>query len=215
MKNKTRKNKIAGRRTRPPKQLKSVQVRKLSSKKGGQDDASFSGGTKSWKKHAEQLIQFGKKRGFVTYNEILKEFPEIEEDVLFLDELYDKLSVLGIDVLDSGGLLGDNLADLMPEKNSRGWLFGTSSLDSVQMYLREIGQYKLISASEEKDLAKKIENGDGEAKNLLVKANLRLVVSIAKKVIGRSSDLTLLDLIQEGNLGLFKAVEKFDWSKGY
>ncbi len=172
-------------------------------------------GAAAWEKHADRLIQLGKKRGFVTYNEILKEFPEIEEDVLFLDELYDRLSSLGIDILDSGGLLGDNSDDLLPERSGRGGLLGTSSLDSVQMYLREIGQYKLISASEEKDLAKKIEQGDEEAKNLLVKANLRLVVSIAKKFIGRSSDLTLLDLIQEGNLGLFKAVEKFDWTRGY
>ncbi|MDO8493570.1 MAG: sigma-70 family RNA polymerase sigma factor [bacterium] len=172
-------------------------------------------GAAAWEKHAERLIQLGKKRGFVTYNEILKEFPEIEEDVLFLDELYERLSTLGIDVLDSGGLLGDNSDDLLPDRNGRSGLLGTSSLDSVQMYLREIGQYKLISASEEKDLAKKIELGDEEAKNLLVKANLRLVVSIAKKFIGRSSDLTLLDLIQEGNLGLFKAVEKFDWTRGY
>jgi len=81
--------------------------------------------------------------------------------------------------------------------------------------LREIGQHKLISAAEEKELARAIEKGDKEAMNSLARANLRLVVSIAKKFIGRSSDLTLLDLIQEGNLGLFKAVEKFDWTKGY
>jgi RNA polymerase primary sigma factor len=172
-------------------------------------------GANSWKKHAERLIALGKKRGFVTYNEILKEFPEIEEDVLFLDELYERLSALGIDILDSGGLLGDNSDDLLLERGGKSGILGMSSLDSVQMYLREIGQYKLISASEEKDLARKIELGDEEAKNLLVKANLRLVVSIAKKFIGRSSDLTLLDLIQEGNLGLFKAVEKFDWTRGY
>ena len=84
-----------------------------------------------------------------------------------------------------------------------------------QMYLKEIGQYSLISAINERELARRIEKGDIEAKNLLARANLRLVVSIAKKYVGRSSDLTLLDLIQEGNLGLFKAVEKFDWTKGY
>jgi RNA polymerase primary sigma factor len=83
------------------------------------------------------------------------------------------------------------------------------------MYLKEIGQYPLISGLMEKDLAKRIEKGDEEAKNLLARANLRLVVSIAKKYVGRSADLTLLDLIQEGNLGLFKAVDKFDWTKGY
>jgi RNA polymerase primary sigma factor len=83
------------------------------------------------------------------------------------------------------------------------------------MYLKEIGQYPLINASQEKDLAKRILAGDTEAKNLLAKANLRLVVSIAKKYVGRSPDLTLLDLIQEGNLGLFRAVDKFDWTKGF
>ena len=89
------------------------------------------------------------------------------------------------------------------------------SIDSVQMYLREIGKISLINAKEEKELAKKIEKGDMEAKNKLALANLRLVVSIAKRYVGRSPNLTLLDLIQEGNLGLFRAVEKFDWRKGY
>lgn len=201
-----------------PKAVKAVKKVKSSSPKKTEKrlpNAPEGKGANSWKKHAERLMALGKKRGFVTYNEILKEFPEIEEDVLFLDELYEKFSALGIDILDSGGLLGDNSDDLLLERGGKGGMLGMSSLDSVQMYLREIGQYKLISASEEKDLAKKIELGDEEAKNLLVKANLRLVVSIAKKFIGRSSDLTLLDLIQEGNLGLFKAVEKFDWTRGY
>jgi RNA polymerase primary sigma factor len=97
--------------------------------------------------------------------------------------------------------------------------YGTRSpdagYDSIQIYLKEIGQYPLINASMEKELARKIQRGDMEAKNLLAKANLRLVVSIAKKYVGRSADLTLLDLIQEGNLGLFKAVDKFDWTKGF
>jgi len=161
----------------------------------------------------ERLGLRGKERGFVTYDEILKEFPTIEEDILFLDELYAKFSSLGIDILEGGGLLE------MPKEetgkhytSSRG---GDSSHDSIQMYLREIGQYPLIAGSMEKELAKRIESGDDDAKNLLMKANLRLVVSIAKKYANRSPDLTLLDLIQEGNLGLHKAVEKFDWTKGF
>jgi len=165
---------------------------------------------------AQRLLTLGKKRGFVTFSEILKEFPNAEEDVVFLDNLYSQLSDLNVEVIDTSNLLDTDPKNLM--KDSSGSLLeltGDPTLDSVQMYLREIGKYKLISASEEKDLAKRIEVGDMEAKNMLVKANLRLVVSIAKKFIGRSPNLTLLDLIQEGNLGLFKAVEKFDWTKGF
>ncbi|HEY4515037.1 MAG TPA: sigma-70 family RNA polymerase sigma factor [Candidatus Paceibacterota bacterium] len=161
---------------------------------------------------AELLIERGRKRGFVTYGEILKEFPKIEDDILFLDELYEKLNEKGIDVLEGGGLLE---VEDPTETKHRGLDLGSTDYDSVQMYLKEIGRYRLISASEEKELAKRIALLDVEAKNELAKANLRLVVSIAKKYMGRSSDLTLLDLIQEGNIGLFKAVEKFDWSKGY
>ncbi len=158
---------------------------------------------------AQELILKGRKRGFVTYDEILKMFPDIENNVLFLDELYEKMSVAGIDVLEGGNLLDidqDNKAGISKEG---------SAYDSIQIYLKEIGQFPLINAADERGLAQRIEKGDLEAKNLLARANLRLVVSIAKKYVGRSSDLTLLDLIQEGNLGLFKAVEKFDWTKGY
>ncbi|GAI34890.1 unnamed protein product, partial [marine sediment metagenome] len=88
-------------------------------------------------------------------------------------------------------------------------------IDSIRMYLKEIGRTSMITAREEKELAKRIEKGDEEAEKKLTKANLRLVVSIAKRYVGRSRNLTLLDLIQEGNLGLFRAVEKFDWRKGY
>ncbi|MDQ5901378.1 MAG: polymerase primary sigma factor [Patescibacteria group bacterium] len=162
-------------------------------------------------KQADQIIEKGKKRGFITYDEILKTFPNIENDVIFLDDLYSQMMDSGIDVLEGGNLLDfedpkDKIEKYVKDKKGR---------DSIQMYLKEIGQYSLIKASEEKDLAKRIEAGDEEAKNLLARANLRLVVSIAKKYSGRSQDLTLLDLIQEGNLGLFKAVEKFDWSKGF
>ncbi len=160
----------------------------------------------------DRLVTRGKERGFVTFDEILKEFPNIETDIAFLDELYEKLHNLGIDILEGGGLL-----ELPEEISDKKYAYsrGDSSYDSIQMYLREIGQYPLIAGSMEKELAKRIEAGDLDAKNLLMKANLRLVVSIAKKYANRSPDLTLLDLIQEGNLGLHKAVEKFDWTKGF
>src|SRR3990167_4860861 len=163
-------------------------------------------------KKSERLLQKGREKGFVTYDEIIREFPTVEEDIVFLDHLYEKFSAAGIDVLEGGGML-DFQEELNGKKNA--YLKGDASYDSIQMYLKEIGQYPLILAQQEKDLAKRIEKGDEEAKNLLARANLRLVVSIAKKYVGRSPDLTLLDLIQEGNLGLFKAVDKFDWTKGY
>ena len=133
---------------------------------------------------------------------------------MFLEELYNKLSSAGIDVLEGGGFL-----DIQPDDSNEVGRYeysrADSSYDSIQMYLKEIGQYPLITGAQEKELAKRIEANEEEAKNLLARANLRLVVSIAKKYVGRSPDLTLLDLIQEGNLGLFKAVDKFDWTKGY
>ena len=156
-----------------------------------------------------RLIWKGKERGFITYDEIIKEFPTIEDDVLLLEKMYEECAELGIDVLEGGRLLEENLIskkDLFKDE---------SSYDSIQMYLKEIGQHSLISGAQEKELAKKIINGEEGARNILAKANLRLVVSIAKKYVGRSQDLTLLDLIQEGNLGLFKAVDKFDYTKGY
>ena len=168
---------------------------------------------------ATELIKKGKKRRFLTYVEILKVFPDIEEDIVFLDEFYGRLGDAEVEIVEGatssggGGMLDMTDEELM-EKD-----FATKkqpeTKDSIQMYLREIGKYPLIKAAEEVSLAKRIESGDDEAKNLLAKANLRLVVSLAKKYVGRSPDLTLLDLIQEGNIGLFKAVEKFDWTKGY
>ena len=168
---------------------------------------------KDFELKTNHLLAKGKERGFITYDDILKEFPHIEDDVFFLDTLYEKLATSGIDVLEGGGLLDvaeeeDMLKKYVYNRND-------SNYDSIQMYLKEIGQYPLIRAEQEKELAKRIETGDEEAINLLARANLRLVVSIAKKYVGRSPDLTLLDLIQEGNIGLFKAVSKFDWSKGF
>jgi RNA polymerase primary sigma factor len=155
------------------------------------------------------LIAKGKTRGFITYDEILKEFPTIEDDLALLEEIYEECAVASIDILEGGKLLDETSL-----KNKEAFK-GEASYDSIQMYLKEIGQHSLISGAMEKELAKRIIAGDAEAKNILARANLRLVVSIAKKYVGRSSDLTLLDLIQEGNLGLFKAVDKFDHTKGY
>ena len=198
---------------------KTLKSKKSSTKKSNLSSSNLTSKKSSVEKKILELeeksnliIEKGKKRGFITYDEIIKIFPDIENNILFLDELYEKLSVSGVDVLEGGNLLdveGDT--DKLALKYSK----DSQTYDSIQMYLKEIGQYPLIPASEEKNLAYRIEKGDMEAKNLLARANLRLVVSIAKKYVGRSSDLTLLDLIQEGNLGLFKAVEKFDWTKGY
>ncbi len=161
---------------------------------------------------ADLLIKKGKERGYITYSEILKEFPHVEDDIMFLDELYEKFTTAGIDILE-GGMLADDTDQYLATRNIKSRDSG--AYDSIQIYLREIGQYPLLTASEERELAQRIEKGDDEARNILARSNLRLVVSIAKKYVGRSPDLTLLDLIQEGNLGLFKAVDKFDWSKGF
>ncbi len=161
---------------------------------------------------AEQLIEKGKERGYVTYSEILKSFPHVEDDVDFLESLYERFSVAGVDVLE-GGMLEDTADEYLATRNIKDR--HSTGYDSIQIYLREIGQYPLLVAAEERELAKRIEKGDAEARNILARSNLRLVVSIAKKYVGRSPDLTLLDLIQEGNLGLFRAVDKFDWKKGY
>lgn len=189
-------------------------IKKVSSSVKSSPKVAPKNKAKDFEVKAQKLTAKGKERGFVTYDEILKEFPTIEQDIIFLDELYTRFAAGGIDVLEGGGLLEVETESAPAKKYSYGSR-SDSSYDSIQMYLKEIGQYPLISASNEKELARRIEQGDNEAKNLLARANLRLVVSIAKKYVGRSPDLTLLDLIQEGNLGLFKAVDKFDWTKGY
>jgi len=159
------------------------------------------------------IINKGKQRGFITTNEILSYFPDIEKDVEGLEKFYETMDKEGIEIKEVKEILDKE----EPGKPGTGLIGGRgeAKLDPVQMYLREIGQISFITAEEEKTLAKRIENGDEEAKKKLAKANLRLVVSIAKKYVGRSPNLTLLDLIQEGNLGLFKAVIKFDWRRGY
>jgi RNA polymerase primary sigma factor len=156
------------------------------------------------------LVKKGEERGFVTTSEILYAFPKIERDIEGLENLYDDFSRRGIEIKEMQEFL-----EIKTKKEKKGKKVLAGKIDPIQMYLKEIGKTSFLSAKEEKELAKRIEVGDEEAKNKLALANLRLVVSIAKKYVGRSPNLTLLDLIQEGNLGLFKAVKKFDWRKGY
>ncbi|MDD5696609.1 MAG: sigma-70 family RNA polymerase sigma factor [Candidatus Pacebacteria bacterium] len=158
----------------------------------------------------EGLIKKAKTRGFVTFSEILSYFPNIEDNILDVERMFARLEKDGIELKESKGYL--DFEEKAPKKKKS---FSSGRIDSVQSYLKEIGKIAPITAREEKEFAKKIEMGDEESKRRLAEANLRLVVSIAKKYIGRSPNLTLLDLIQEGNLGLFRAVEKFDWRKGY
>jgi len=161
------------------------------------------------------LIEKGKQRGFVTQAEILNAFPNIEKDIEGLEALYERFDAVNINVIESGRVFEDKEVKELEEKKRIASEFEETASDSVQMYLKEIGKYPLISGEEEVELAKKIERGDEAARQKLALSNLRLVVSIAKKYVGRSANLTLLDLIQEGNIGLFKAVEKFDFKKGF
>ena len=162
-------------------------------------------------KKVERLMQKARLKGFITYAEILSVFPRIEHNVLFLEDLYARFQDAGIDVLE-----GVDLLEIEGEKfKKKKKVAGEHHPDSIQIYLREIGNIPLLKGEEERDLAKRIEKGDPDAKNKLIQANLRLVVSIAKRYIGRTPNLTLLDLIQEGNIGLFRAAEKFDWHKGF
>ncbi len=155
------------------------------------------------------LIETGKKRGHLTHDEIFEQFPEAEQNIELIDRVYQALLEQGIDVVEDAEEAkpkgkGEEETPV-PE--------GVAIDDPVRMYLKEIGKVSLLSPELEVDLAQRMEKGDEEAKRRLIEANLRLVVSIAKKYVGRG--MLFLDLIQEGNLGLIRAVEKFDWRKGF
>ncbi len=159
----------------------------------------------------QELIVRGRERGFVTESELLNLAPRIEEDISGLEKTYDMLKENNIKVVESI----EFLEKPTEEKKEKKAPVRLEAFDNVQMYLREIGRIPLLTAPEEVKLAKGIEQGDEESRQKLTQANLRLVVSIAKRYVGRSRNLSLLDLIQEGNIGLFKAVEKFDYKRGY
>lgn len=164
------------------------------------------------------IISRGRHRGFITEAEILKFFPSVEKDIAELERLYDRLDNANIKVEESHEFLVKTDEEPSEEEINRALNIAaddTIASDSVQMYLREIGKTPLLKGEEEKELAKKNEKGDMEARDNLIQANLRLVVSIAKRYVGRSPNLTLLDLIQEGNIGLARAVDKFDYRRGF
>lgn len=169
-------------------------------------------------KSQEKLVKKGKNQGFLTLDDILEVFPEAENRLNELDNLYKVLLSEGVDVFES--VVGEEFEndEKAREKLDReieilSKLSGKESTDPVRQYLREIGKVPLLNAEEEVELAKRYEKEEKFAKDKLTESNLRLVVSIAKKYIGRG--LSLLDLIQEGNQGLIRAVEKYDWRKGY
>lgn len=166
----------------------------------------------------QKLIRLGKTQGFLTQEEILEVFPEAEEYIDQLDQFYDQLLLEGIDVFESVATEEIESDEKAREKLDKEIelltkLSGIESTDPVRQYLREIGKVPLLTAEEEVELAKRYEKNEKSAKDKLTESNLRLVVSIAKKYIGRG--LSLLDLIQEGNQGLIRAVEKYDWRKGF
>lgn len=173
-----------------------------------------------------KLIEKGKRNGFITYKEVLRSFEKLDINPEFIDDFYKQaedndLEILGfqddmipekVDDIDDAEVKDDD-ADFFVSQSDDDILKGVNIDDPVRMYLKEIGKVPLLSANEEIDLAKRMQDGDEEAKKRLAEANLRLVVSIAKRYVGRG--MLFLDLIQEGNLGLIKAVEKFDYTKGF
>ena len=173
---------------------------------------------KDFEQRKEALIKKGKELGFITYEEIAEELKGLDVSSDLLDELYNAFMENDISVISETDLdddsgeedTGDNLEDILKDNTIAKEL---TINDPVRMYLKEIGKISLLSLDEETELSKRIAEGDETAKNRLAESNLRLVVSIAKRYVGRG--MLFLDLIQEGNIGLMKAVEKFDAEKGY
>ena len=170
---------------------------------------------KTFDERIDELVALGKEQGYLTYEQIAKKTIDLDLDSEALDKLYNTLSENAIEVRaedeEDGGeidLKDEIIVDDVPDESK-----DMSVNDNVRMYLKEIGKISLLTLEEEQELSRKVAQGDEHAKNVLAESNLRLVVSIAKRYVGRG--LLFLDLIQEGNIGLMKAVEKFDYDKGY
>ena len=216
--------KVAKKKTKPKKVVKKRLVKKVKPKK------SSASKKKSVKKQAPrsrrkvsqqegdaiitQLAQRGRMRGFVTDSEVLAVFPNIEDDITLLEDVYRRLEDQNIRVVEVNQLIDVEVKKQVSAQELA--MLETQDLpDAVQLYLKTIGRTALLTGQEEKDLAKRSEGGDEEARQRLIQANLRLVVSIAKHYVNRSPNLGILDLIQEGNIGLSRAVDKFDYRKGF
>ena len=161
----------------------------------------------------EELVERGKAKGVLTYKEVMDTLEELDLNSEQIERLYDRFEALNIDVVEEIEVAEDITEELAEIDTSVPGAEGVAIDDPVRMYLKEIGKVPLLSASEEIEIAKRMADGDQDAKRQLAEANLRLVVSVAKRYVGRG--MLFLDLIQEGNLGLIKAVEKFDYRKGY
>ena len=191
-------------------------ARKSKPKKAVRPKAKKTPPTEEQLKALEDLLIRGRVRGFMTDVEILNFFPQIEKNLPFLEEVYRHLEKEGIQIRESSPLIKTAEHEEISAAELKDATRIVENLpDAVQMYLKEIGRTALLTSKEEKDLAKRNEQGDESARKKLIQANLRLVVSIAKRYVNRSHNLSILDLIQEGNIGLARAVEKFDYRKGF
>lgn len=217
---KIKKASVKGNKKAKKKVVKKAVAKKIKPKKKARPKAKvgLSAKERFFENGVNALIGRGRTRGFITESEILKFFPNAEKDIEALEKLYDRLEEADIKIEETRQFIEAAAPEPTEEELNRALNIeadDTIVSDSVQMYLREIGKTALLTGDEEKELAKKIEKGDVEARNRLIQANLRLVVSIAKRYVGRSPNLTLLDLIQEGNMGLARAVDKFDYRRGF
>lgn len=225
---KVAKKKAAAKKRATKKAVKKKTAKKKVAKKATKKAVKKSRVKSELPKQLEVLMDRGKQRGFVTEDEIMHAVPDIEKDLGGLEAFYEELEANAIDIVHSDDILH---VETETEKRKKEYkkvqkkkdvllveeasASEGNTADLVQMYLKEIGRVPLLTSEEEVTIAKAIEAGDESARQKLTEANLRLVVSIAKKYVGRSTNLSLLDLIQEGNIGLFRAVEKFDYHKGY
>ena len=204
---------------------KTTAKKKTATKKPAQKKERYKRATPPEEAQLKEIMRKARSRGFITEQELLFVYTDLEDYVSHYEELLDEFETQSVSVVESAPSVLDTMlgtGDDDAKSKSESDIFNIDSrlldlsdisADSIQMYLREIGKVSLLTGEEEVSLAKRKEKGDLDAKKKLILANLRLVVSIAKKFTGRS--LSLLDLIQEGNIGLFRAVEKFDYKKGY